>query len=142
MSQDENMMRRCIDLARAAKLAGNTAVGALLVIGEHVTAEAAEEAPAGDDPFAHAELLVVRRAVQELGRKRLPEATLYTTAEPCFLCSFAIREVGIGRVVIGFATPEIGGATSLYPILSASDVPRWGTPPTIVWEHPPSKGTP
>ena len=133
MSQDESMMRRCIDLARAAKLAGNTAVGALLVIGEHVGAEAAEEAPAGDDPFAHAEILVVRRALQKPRRKELPEATLFTTAEPCFLCSFAIRESRIGRVVIGSATPEIGGATSLYPILSARDISRWGAPPTIAW---------
>ena len=93
--------------------------------------------PAGDDPFAHAELLVVRRAVQELGRRQLPEATLYTTAEPCFLCSFAILAFGIGRVVIGSATPEIGGATSRFPILSTSDVACWGTPPKIVWEHPP-----
>ena len=65
--------------------------------------------------------------------QQLPEATLYTTAEPCFLCSFAIREFRIGRVVIGSATPEIGGATSLYPILSAGDISRWGDPPTIVW---------
>ena len=135
MSLDEIMMRRCIDLAKSAKRAGNTAVGALLVIGERVAAEAGEEAPAGDDPFAHAELLVVRRAFQKLRRKQMPEATLYTTAEPCFLCSFAIREFRIGRVVIGSATPEIGGATSPYPILSARDVSRWGAPPTIVWER-------
>ena len=135
------MMRRCEELAQAAKLAGNTPVGALLATGHRVVAEAEEEVPAGDDPFAHAELLVVRRAVQALGRKQLPEATLYTTAEPCLLCSFAIREFGIGRVVIGSATPDIGGATSQYPVLSASDVPRWGAPPEIVWEHPPANSS-
>ena len=136
MSHDKNMMRRCVELAGAAKLAGNTPVGALLVIADEVVAEAAEEVPAGDDPFGHAELLVVRRALQQLRRKHLPEATLFTTVEPCFLCSFAIRESRIGRVVIGSATPDIGGATSRYPILSASDIPRWGASPTIVWGIP------
>jgi tRNA(adenine34) deaminase len=58
---------------------------------------------------------------------------LYTTAEPCLLCSFAIREARIERIVIGTSVPHIGGATSPYPILSAADVPPWGAPPTIVW---------
>ena len=138
MAEDAVMMRRSEELARAAKLAGNTPVGALLATGKRVVAEAQEEVPVADDPFAHAELLVVRRAVQQLGRRQLPEATLY---EPCFLCSFAIREFGIGRVVIGCVTPDIGGATSLFPILSTSDVPRWETPPKIVWAHPPASPT-
>ncbi len=61
------------------------------------------------------------------------EATLYSTAEPCFLCSFAIREAGLRRVVIGAPTPDIGGVASRYPILVADDVVRWGPAPEVVW---------
>lgn len=126
-------MERCRELALEAKAAGNTAVGSLVAVADRVIAEAGEECPAGPDPFAHAELLAVRSAIAELGRPLPPEATLYSTAEPCFLCSFAIREAGLRRVVIGRPTPGIGGATSRYPILVADDVERWGAPPDVVW---------
>ena len=133
MPDDARWMERCRELAREAKAAGNTAVGSLVALGDRVIAEAGEECPAGPDPFAHAELLAVRSALVDLGRPLPPNATLYTTAEPCFLCSFAIREGGVRRVVIGAPTPAIGGATSLYPILVADDVDRWGPPPEVVW---------
>ncbi len=132
-SLDERLMRRCIELARQAKRAGNTAVGSLIAIDARIVVEAEEETPGGPDRFAHAELIAVRRATERLGRKTFPEAVLYTTAEPCLLCSFAIREARIERIVIGTSVPHIGGATSPYPILSAADVPPWGAPPTIVW---------
>ena len=88
--------------------------------------------PKGPDPFAHAELLAVRRAIGG-SRHDLPEATLYTNVEPCFLCSYAIREARIGRVVIGRPIPDIGGVNSRYPLLVADNVDRWGRPPEVVW---------
>ncbi len=130
---DERLIDRCRDLAQAASRAGNTAVGSLVAIQGRVVAEAEEVTPAGPDPFAHAELIAVKRAMKELGRRTFPEATLYTNVEPCFMCSFAIREAKIGRVVIESSTPEIGGVGSRYPILAAKDIARWGQPPTILW---------
>lgn len=128
---DRRMMRRCIDLAASAKRSGNTAVGCVITVGETVVAEAEEECPAGSEPFAHAELLAVVAALRATDRSTLRRATLYTTNEPCFLCSFAIREAGIGRVVFAVETAEIGGATSAYPILEATDITRWGPAPKI-----------
>ena len=126
-------MDRCRELADEANRAGNTAVGSVLVVGTETVSEAAEAVPSGPDPFAHAELVAVRDAMMRLGRA-LPEgATLYTTNEPCFLCSFALREAGIGRVVIAAATPDIGGVTSCHPILVTNDVSRWKEPPVVVW---------
>lgn len=126
-------MDRCRVLAEEAREAGNTPVGSLVAIGSETIAEAGEEVPAGPDPFAHAELLAVREAMGRLGRALPSGATLYTTHEPCLLCSFAAREAGIERVVIGTRTPDIGGVTSAHPILVASDISRWGAPPVIVW---------
>ena len=128
---DERMMRRCIELAASAKGAGNTPVGCVITLETEIIAEAEEQSPAGSDPFAHAEILAVVAAIQAAGREKLAQATLYTTNEPCFLCSYSIREARIGRVVFSAVTPEIGGATSEYPILSARDIALWGAPPRI-----------
>ena len=130
---DARHMDRCRVLAIQARTAGNTPVGSLVAVGNNVVAEAEEAVPSGPDPFAHAEVLAVREAMTRLGRPLPVAATLYTTNEPCLLCSFAVREVGIRRVVMAAPTPDIGGVTSSYPILAADDVPRWGEPPIVVW---------
>ncbi|MCC7418175.1 MAG: nucleoside deaminase [Acidobacteria bacterium] len=126
-------MRRCEDLARRAALAGNTPVGALVVLDGGVVGEAAEEAPRGARPFGHAELLAIEAAIRAAGSRLLERATLYSTAEPCVLCGFAVRETRIARVVIGRPAGDIGSARSRFPILAADWVDRWGRPPQVVW---------
>ena len=126
-------MRRCSELAVLAKAAGNTAVGSLLVLDGQLLTEASEQTPGGPRPFAHAELLVVEQAMQLRPRPDMRSATLYSTAEPCILCGFAVREAGIGRVVITRPAGDIGSIRSRFPVLTADWVARWGPPPTIVW---------
>ena len=130
---DAGHMDRCRTLAEEARRAGNTPVGSLVAVGSDIVAEAREAVPSGPDPFAHAELLAVREAMTLLGSPLPEDATLYTTHEPCFLCSFAAREAAIRRVVIGAPTPHTGGVTSSHPILVADDIPRWAEPPVVVW---------
>ena len=133
LSDDARWMDRCEELARETQRAGNTPVGAVLVLDGVAIAEAAEETPSGPRPFAHAELLVVERAVMLRPRPDLEEATLYSTAEPCVLCGYAVREARIGRVVIARPAGEIGSIRSKFPVLTADWVNRWGPPPTVVW---------
>ncbi len=128
---DQRMMRRCLDLAASAAASGNTPVGCVITIEGRIVAEAEEQSPAGSNPFAHAEILAVVAALRAVSRTKLPRATLYTTNEPCFLCSYAIREARITRVVFSVETPGVGGATSAYPILKAREIDRWGPPPQI-----------
>ena len=130
---DSIWMRRCAELARMAAAAGNTPVGCVVVLAGVVVAEAAEAVPKGDRPFAHAEILAVEASLRVLGPGPLTAATLYSTAEPCVLCGFAIREARIGRVVIGRASGEIGSVRSKFPVLAADSVARWGPAPEIVW---------
>lgn len=126
-------MRRCIELAALARTSGNTAVGSVLVLDGQLLTEAAEQSPHGPRPFAHAELLAVEQAMRLRPRPDLQNATLYSTAEPCILCGFAVREAGIGRVVVARPAGDIGSIRSRFPILTADWVARWGPPPTIVW---------
>ena len=106
-------------------------MGCVITLGDRTVAKAEEQSPAGSDPFAHAEILAVVDALAAVSRTSLRQATLYTTNEPCFLCSYAIREARIARVVFAVESPGIGGATSAYPILKAAEIDRWGSPPRI-----------
>ncbi|HEX6051566.1 MAG TPA: deaminase [Gemmatimonadaceae bacterium] len=126
-------MDRCEELARQAQRAGNTPVGAVLVLDGVAIAEAAEESPAGPRPFAHAEILVVEQALRLRPRPDLREAILYSTAEPCILCGYAVREARIGRLVLARSAGEIGSIRSRFPVLTADWVDRWGPPPAVVW---------
>jgi tRNA(adenine34) deaminase len=54
-----------------------------------------------NDSTAHAEILALTTAIQHLGSKYLPDATLYVTLEPCFMCSGALYWSKIGRIVYG-----------------------------------------
>lgn len=128
---DEILMRRCIALARIARQRGDAPVGALIARDGQVIAEASERVDSALDVAGHAEVVAVQRACQALGTLDLSGCGLYTTAEPCFMCSYAIRQTGIGRVVIGAEVPAVGGVTSRYPILVAADIPGWPAPPSI-----------
>jgi len=79
-------MLRCEELARQAATAGNTPVGAVIVLGDELIGEAAEQVPKGPRRFGHAELLAVEESLRATGRRFLESATLYTSAEPCVLC--------------------------------------------------------
>src|SRR5688572_21404293 len=124
-------MRRCIALAGIARQRGDAPVGALIVRDSEVIAEASERVDSALDVAGHAEVLAIRLACLTQGMLDLTGCVLFTTAEPCFMCSYAIRQTGIGRVVIGADVPAIGGVTSKYPILVASDIPGWPPPPVI-----------
>ena len=125
-------MERCIELAKVAFDQGNTAVGSIVVCHGEIIGEGAESLPRGNDITGHAELIAVQRAVDHLGCRTVPEATLYSTAEPCFMCSYAIRHARIERVVYCLDTPTVGGATSEHPILIDKALNPWRPAPEVV----------
>ena len=129
---DKRFMQRCIELAKVAFDQGNTPVGSLIECGGTIIAEGVETLPAGNDISGHAELLAVRQASNQLGTQTLRDSTLYTTAEPCFMCSYAIRNAEISRVVYCLDTPMIGGATSIHPILIDRAMNNWKPAPEVV----------
>jgi tRNA(adenine34) deaminase len=126
-------MRRCEQLAQAAATAGEATVGSVITTRDGVwIADGQENVNATWDVTGHAEVEAIRAACRTLKTRDLSDCILYTTTEPCLLCSYAIRETGIASVVIGEWVEEIGGVTSEYPILVASVNPDWSPPPTIV----------
>jgi tRNA(adenine34) deaminase len=66
------------------------------------------------DPTAHAEILALREAAQEVMNYRLLDTTLYVTIEPCLMCMGAIVHARVDRIVFGAKDLKWGAAGSLY----------------------------
>jgi tRNA(adenine34) deaminase len=130
-SDHESHMRRCIELARLAKQQGNTPVGSVVVLDGQIIGEGIEQLPAGLVLTGHAEVLACQQAAERRGSRILRGAILFSTAEPCFMCSYVIRQAEIAEVVFAVPTALIGGATSDYPILTTSSLAIW-KPPVLV----------
>lgn len=129
---DEGFMRQAIGLARVALERGDTPVGSVVVREGRVVAQGIEGVRSEKDFTAHAELRAVQEACRNLVTRDLEDCELYTTAEPCFMCSFVIRSAHISRVIMGKAVPHIGGVSSKYPILIDAGIPNWPPPPVVV----------
>ncbi len=102
-------MHRALEAARAAALAGEVPVGAVIVKGDAVIAVAANATRTPPDPTGHAELRAIRMAAEALGDDRLTGCDLYVTLEPCAMCAGAIAHARIARLYYAASDPK-GGA--------------------------------
>ena len=96
-------------------------IGAVIVVGSEVIAQAHNRVEGSHDPTAHAEMLALTQASLHLGDWRLEEATVYVTKEPCPMCSGAMIMARVKRVCYAVRDPKmgcLGGATNL------SELPR------------------
>jgi tRNA(Arg) A34 adenosine deaminase TadA len=118
---DLRHLAAAIEVARQARASGNHPFGAILVIGDEQVLEAENTVITGRDATEHAEMNLVRLASARFGPEQLRQATLYSSTEPCAMCSGAIYWTGIGRVVFGLAETELvamTGASEQNPTLS------------------------
>jgi tRNA(Arg) A34 adenosine deaminase TadA len=109
-------MRIALDEARAAALAGDVPVGAVVTRGAEIVARARNRMRGGSDPTAHAEMAVLRAAGEALGTSRLDQCDLWVTLEPCAMCAAAIGLARIRRLHFGALDPK-GGAVLHGPRL-------------------------
>lgn len=129
---DEKYMHRCIALAKIAKARGNSPVGAVIVKDDQIIAEGIEGETDIPAPVAHAEIIAVLKAVRYCRSNDLSGCVLYTTKEPCFMCSYLIRQTKIRGIIFALRTEGTGGASSIFPILSTNEISRWPSPPFIM----------
>lgn len=99
-------------LAKAAALAGEVPVGAVIVQDGRIIGRGANTREAAQDPLGHAEISAIREAAKNLGSWRLLDCDLYVTLEPCPMCLSACQQARIRKVVYG-AKDEKGGALCL-----------------------------
>src|SRR4051794_23643836 len=103
ISQQHNhevFMRKCIDLALIAKQSGDSAVGAILVRNKEIIAEGVEGVKLHKDITHHAEIAAIRQATVTLQTQDFSDCIMYTTHEPCIMCSYVIRHSSIKTIVI------------------------------------------
>lgn len=100
-TQDEVYVRQAFALAREAAQRGDHPFGALLVSDGGVILTAGNTVHTERDPTRHAELNLVSQAARRLPAETVARATLYTSTEPCVMCTGAIYWVGVRRIVFG-----------------------------------------
>ena len=106
---DIAMMRRCIELAATSAQRGELPFAALICKDGEVLVESTNHVVESADITHHAELAAISEAQKILGQADLNGCTLYSIVEPCAMCSFAVRETSIGRVVFSISSPIMGG---------------------------------
>jgi tRNA(adenine34) deaminase len=116
-SEDERWIARCLELAQEAATNDEVPVGAIVVQNGEVIGIGRNRVEELRSPLAHAEMEALQAALKFVGEKRLPDAELYCTLEPCFLCAGAILHTRIRRVVFGARDPKFGAVRSLAAVL-------------------------
>jgi len=114
----QRMMSLAIERAREAESHGDVPIGAVVARDGEPLSAAGNERELRRDPTAHAEILAIRAAAEELGGWRLPDTTLYVTLEPCAMCAGAIVLARIPEIVYGAADPKAGAAGSVLDVLA------------------------
>ena len=117
---DKKYMQLALAEARKAAELGEIPIGAVLAdmtTGE-VIAAAHNMRETWHDATAHAEVIVIREACERLGRWRLSGCALYVTVEPCPMCSGAIINSRLKRVVYGARDPKAGCCGSLTDLFA------------------------
>jgi len=94
--------------AKLAEKIGEVPVGAVLVQDNQLIASAHNQPISNNDPTAHAEIQLLRKAGKELNNYRLPNTTLYVTLEPCTMCLGAMIHARVSRIVFGAYDQKTG----------------------------------
>jgi tRNA(adenine34) deaminase len=107
-SLDEKWMKIALEQARLAQAKNEVPVGAILVKDDQLIAIAHNQPISNNDPTAHAEIQLLRRAGEVLNNYRFLNTTLYVTLEPCTMCLGAMIHARISRVVFGAYDEKTG----------------------------------
>lgn len=117
MSQDEKYMREAIKQAKKAYALEEVPIGCVIVYEGKVIGRGYNRRTIDKNTVAHAEIMAIKKACKKMGDWRLEDCTMYVTLEPCQMCSGAIVQSRMKKVVIGCMNPKAGCAGSVLNIL-------------------------
>jgi len=107
-------MRLAIEQAELARVAGDYAIGAVVVRDGKVLSKSGNRVKLDCDPTQHAEVAAIRMACSEIGHRHLEGAVLYTTAEPCPMCTAASIWARMDGIVSGSTIEDMAEFRDLY----------------------------
>ena len=110
-------MKEAIRQAKKARALEEVPIGCVIVSGGKIIARGYNRRNTDKNTLSHAELNAIRKASRKLGDWRLEGCTMYVTLEPCQMCSGAIVQSRIKRVVVGCMNPKAGCAGSIFNLL-------------------------
>ena len=110
-------MNAALEQARRAAAQNEVPIGAVIMRGEAVVAEAHNETVARRNPTYHAEFLAIERALAALETDRLTDCTLYVTIEPCAQCAGATVLAKVGTLVFGAYDEKAGMCGSVEDLV-------------------------
>lgn len=117
MTTDEKYMREALKQAKKAYRIGEVPIGCVIVYQDKIIGRGYNKRNTKKTTLAHAELTAISRASRVMGDWRLEDCTAYVTLEPCQMCSGAIVQARMKRVVVGTMNPKAGCAGSILNLL-------------------------
>ena len=114
-------MAKAIDEAKIALSKGEVPIGAVIVADNKIIARAHNMVEALNDVTAHAEILAIRDASNNLNNYRLNNTIIYSTLEPCHMCAKAIVDARISKIIFATPEPKTGSLISIDNILDRLD---------------------
>ncbi len=125
---DEQWMKIALEEASLAYSSNEVPVGAIIVLDGQIIGRGHNQREAKLDISSHAEIEALKDAAKNIGSWNLKGSTLYVTVEPCMMCSGAILQAGISRVVYGTDDQTIGAVRSH---IGAFDDPSFPNRPLV-----------
>ena len=113
---DSLWMRQAVAAAAEARDRGEVPIGTCILSGDTVLAVAGNRTRTDGDPTAHAEIVALREAAAKVGNHRLPDATVYSTIEPCVMCAGALIQARVKRLVYGARDERAGAVESHFGV--------------------------
>jgi len=121
LSTDEKFMKQAIKQAKKAYAIGEVPIGCVIVHDGKIIGRGYNRRTIDKNTLAHAELMAIRKASKKMDDWRLEECTMYVTLEPCQMCSGAIVQSRMTRVVVGCMNPKAGCAGSILNLLQMEE---------------------
>lgn len=117
---DIKYMKEAVKQAKKAYALGEVPIGCVIVYEDKIIGRGYNRRTIDKNTLAHAEIQAIRKASRKMNDWRLEDCTLYVTLEPCQMCSGAIVQARIKRVVVGCMNPKAGCAGSIMNLLQVS----------------------
>ena len=122
-TSDDDFMRCAIQEAQSAMKAGEVPVGAVIVDENgRIIGRGHNRVIMDRDPTAHAEIVAIRDAAKKIGNYRLENCRLFVTLEPCPMCSGAIMNARLARLIYGAADPRAGCVQSVNSLFDQKNL--------------------
>ncbi|QST00929.1 nucleoside deaminase [Pontibacillus sp. ALD_SL1] len=119
---DEEFMKKAIEMAKQAREEGNEPFGAILVKGDEIAMIGENQINSLCDPTHHAEIGLIRKFCSEHNIFDLSEYTLYTSCEPCVMCSGGMVWANLGKVVYSVSHDQLAEIAGDNIMISCEEV--------------------